>query len=136
MENLKNDQPLDVTSDAVQSEIIHKADRMKDEATDLKEGGGLQNMAELLSQGYTVAAYVMNAKTKAAIDEFIATYPERPKPFRSAPIEIDEEVGSIHVRLAQPEVREEDPDGILKEMSRIAEHLGADPAKPITGTKQ
>ena len=103
---------------------------------DLKEGGGMQNMAELLSQGHTVAAYVMSTKTRDSIDEYIATYPDRPKPFRSAPIEIDESVESIHVRLAPPAVSEEDGDGVLKEMSRIAEQLGADPAKPITGGKQ
>lgn len=105
------------------------------ETTDLKEGGGLQNLAELFAQGYTVAAYVMSTKTRDAIDEYIATYPDRPKPFRSAPIEIDESVEQIHVRLAEPAVSEADPDGVLKEMSRIAEHLGADPTKPITGAK-
>lgn len=103
---------------------------------ELKEGGGVQNMAELFAQGYTVAAYVMSAKTRDSIDEYIAAHPDRQKPFRSAPIEIDESVESIHVRVQPPAVSEEDGDGVLKEMSRIAEHLGADPAKPITGVKQ
>lgn len=119
-EKNKNDEP------------IHPVEKSKP----LLHNGGLQNMAQLLSAGHTVAAYVMSTKTRDGIDEYIATYPDWPKPFRSAPIEIDESVESIHVRLAPPAVSEEDGDGVLKEMSRIAEHLGADPAKPITGAKQ
>lgn len=91
--------------------------------TELREAGGLQNLAKLLSQGYTVAAYVMNSKTRAAIDEWIAQHPDRNAPYSTAPTEIDESVDLILVRLAEPTIDMEDNDQVLAKMKALVETL-------------
>lgn len=89
---------------------------------DLVEGGGLQNLAQMLTQGYAIEAYIMSQATKDGIDQFIAANPDKPAPFRTAPIEVDNSVQSIEVRL-KPPVDQNDPDAILEEMKRIGKHL-------------
>lgn len=89
----------------------------------LLHNGGLQNMAKLLSQGYTIAAYVMSSKTRAAIDEWIAQHPDRNAPYSTAPTEIDESVDLILVRLAEPTINMEDNDQVLAKMKALVEPL-------------
>lgn len=99
---------------------------------DLKEGGGLQNIAQLLSQGYTVAAYIMSSSTRASIDEWIDANPDRNPPFSAAPTEIDESIESISVRLKEPDTNISS-DGILEKMKVLAPLMPkTDPAKPTT----
>lgn len=101
--------------------------------TQLKEGGGLQNMAQLLSQGYTIAAYIMSTKTRNEIDAWIAANPERNPPFSAAPTEIDETVESIVVRLKEPDIDTNNNDEVLAAMKSLAPLMPKmDPAKPTT----
>lgn len=104
-----------------------------DNQTELKEGGGLQNMAQLLSQGYTIAAYVMSTETRAAIDAWIAANPNRNPPFSAAPTEIDETVESIMVRLDEPNIDTADNEEVLAAMKNLAPLMPKmDPAKSDT----
>lgn len=89
----------------------------------LKENGGLQNLAQKLSQGYTIAAYVMNSKTRAAIDEWIAQHPDRNAPYSTAPTEIDETVDLIMVRLNEPDIDMSNNDEILERMKSMAKNM-------------
>lgn len=89
----------------------------------LLHNGGLQNIAQLLAQGCTIAAYVMNSKTRAAIDEWIAQHPDRNAPFSAAPTEIDESVESIMVRVDEPNIDVEDNDQVLAKMKALVEPL-------------
>ncbi len=91
-----------------------------DNQTELKEGGGLQNMAQLLSQGYTIAAYIMSTKTRNEIDEWIIANPDRNPPFSAAPTEIDETAESILVRLKEPDTGASNDD-ILDKMKVMAQ---------------
>lgn len=95
----------------------------------LLHNGGLQNMAQLLAQGYTIAAYVMNSKTRAEIDAWIAAHPDRNAPFSAAPTEIDESVEAIMVRLEESTIDVEDNDQVLAKMKALVEPL----PKPKTG---
>lgn len=94
-----------------------------DKPEPLLHNGGLQNMARLLAQGYTIAAYVMNSKTRAAIDEWISQHPDRNAPFSAAPTEIDESVESIMVRVEEPNIDVEDNDQVLAKMKALVEPL-------------
>ena len=89
---------------------------------ELAEGGGLQNLAQMLTQGYSIEAYIMSQASKDEVEAFIAANPDKPAPFRTAPIEVDNSVKSIEVRL-KPPVDQNDPDAILDEMKRIGKHL-------------
>lgn len=101
--------------------------------TELKEGGGLQNMAQLLSQGYTIAAYMMSSDTRASIDAWIATNPDRNPPFSAAPTEIDESIDSIMVRLKEPDTDGASNDEILDKLKVLAPLMPKkDPARPDT----
>lgn len=98
--------------------------------TPLKEGGGLQNMAQLLSQGYTIAAYIMSTETRADIDAWIAANPERNPPFSAAPTEIDETAESILVRLKEPDT-DASNDEILERLKDMAPLMPKkDPHRP------
>lgn len=104
-----------------------------DNQTELKEGGGLQNMAQLLSNGYTIAAYVMSTKTRNEIDAWIAANPNRNPPFSAAPTEIDETVESIMVRLDEPNIDTADNEEVLAAMKNLAPLMPKmDPAKSDT----
>lgn len=105
--------------------LTHKAAEVEKNTPpiELREAGGLQNMAKLLSQGYTIAAYVMSSKTRAAIDEWIAQHPDRNAPYSTAPTEIDETVDLILVRLAEPTIDMEDNDQVLAQMKALVEPL-------------
>lgn len=87
---------------------------------ELKEGGGLRNMAELLAKGYTVAAYIMSTKTRAEVDAWIAAHPNGNKPFNTAPTEIDESEPRIQVRLEPPSVDLSDNESIAKQLATMA----------------
>lgn len=89
----------------------------------LLHNGGLQNIARLLARGYTIAAYVMNSETRAAIDEWISQHPDRNAPFSAAPTEIDESVESIMVRVDEPNINVEDNDQVLAKMKALVEPL-------------
>lgn len=103
-----------------------------DTQTELKEGGGLQNMAQLLSQGYTIAAYIMSTKTRNEIDAWIAANPDRNPPFSAAPTEIEETAESILVRLKEPDTNASN-DEILEKMKVMAPLMPKmDPAKSDT----
>lgn len=89
----------------------------------LLHNGGLQNMAQLLSNGYTIAAYVMSSKTRAEIDAWVAANPDRNAPFSAAPTEIDDSVESIHVRLKEPDFNETDNDQVVAKMKALVHPL-------------
>ena len=101
-----------------------------DTQTELKEGGGLQNMAQLLSQGYTIAAYIMSTKTRNEIDAWIAANPDRNPPFSAAPTEIEETAESILVRLKEPDT-DASNDEILERLKDMAPLMPKkDPHRP------
>lgn len=98
---------------------------------ELLHNGGLKNLAQLFSQGYRVAAYVMSSETRAEIDTWIEANPNRNPPFGSAPTEIDETVESIQVRLKEPGIDVTNNDEVLEAMKELAPKMPKmDPYKP------
>ena len=106
-EKNKNDEP------------IHPVGKSKP----LREKGGLQNLAQPLSAGYTIAAFVMSSKTRAEVDAWIAAHPDRNAPFSTAPTEINESVEAIMVRIKAPDYDETDNDQVLAKMKALVAPL-------------
>lgn len=113
-----------------QQDAAANKESMLPDAT-LLHDGGLKNLAQLFSQGYRVAAYVMSSETRAEIDAWIEANPDRNPPFGSAPTEIDESVESIQVRLKEPGIDVTNNDEILEAMKELAPNMPKmDPYKP------